>query len=362
MSFWNKKIFNSGDIFGLDLSDLSVKVAQVESLGSTEKITGFASVPVAVGAIADGEIKDKQQVAGAIRKALETSAPRKIRTRKVICSLPETKAFLRIISMPEMDAEEIREAVKWEIEATVPLPLDQIYYDWQILDKSFNKEKGKENLLVVAVSKGIVDQTMEVLKLADLEAVGLEIESIAQARSLLDEKKDAGGVLLVDIGDRRTSFVISDNGIPCFTSSIPLSGTSLTDAISKYMNVAFEEAERVKFQYGIGSDFKNDAIFKAVRPILENLALEIERSIDFYVSNLQYSSTVDRIIMCGGGSNTKGLMPFLSKRLKRSIELGDPWINMELGKNLPAIERSVASQYATVIGLALKGARYEDIP
>lgn len=362
MSFWNKKIFGGNDVFGLDLSDLSVKVAQIEKNGSLEEVVSFASLPITSGIISDGEIKNKQQVAEIIKRVLQGARPRKIKTNKVICSLPETKAFLRIISMPEMKTEEVREAVKWEIEATIPLPIDQIYYDWQVLEKSFGTEKGKINLLVVAVGKNTVDQTMEVLALAGLEVVGLEIESVAQSRSLLDEKKEKESVLLVDVGDRRTSFVIADAGIPCFTSSIPLSGTSLTNAIAKNLGVSFEEAENIKIQYGIGSDFKNDAIFKAVEPVLENLASEIERSIDFYVSSLQYSVGVDKIMMCGGGSNTKGLLPYLAKRLKRGVELGNPWVNMKLDKNLPIIEKSVASQYATVIGLALKGAHYEDLP
>ena len=361
MGFLNKKIFNGSGVMGLDLSDLSVKVARIESDGKIEKVVSYANVPIANGAIADGEIKDKQQVVNVIKKAIETAGPEKIKTKKVICSLPETKAFLRIITIPEMEKEEIREAIKWEIEATIPLLLDQIYYDWQVLENSFVKEKGRMNVLVVAVGKNIVDQVMDVLETSSLEVVGLEIESIAQSRSLLDEKKEDSSVLLVDIGDRRTSFVISDKNIPCFTSSIPLSGTSLTNAISKEMGVSFEEAEKIKFQYGIGSDFKNDVIFKAVQPVLENLAVEIQRSIDFYVSNLQYSTGVDRIVMCGGGSNTKGIVPYLTKRLGREVELADPWVNMHLGKELPCIEKEAASQYATVIGLALKGNQYENL-
>lgn len=361
MSFLNKKIFGGNDILGLDLSDLSVKVLKIEKIGKMERVVSFANVPIVGGAISDGEIKDKQQVANVIKKALQISGPERIRTKKVICSLPEIKAFLRIISIPEMCIEEAKEALRWEIEATVPLPLDQIYYDWQILDEGFAKEKGKMNILVAAVGKNIVDQTVEVLELAGLQPVGLEVESIAQSRSLLDEKKIDTAVLLVDIGDRRTSFVIADKNVPCFTSSIPVSGTSLTDAIAKDLNLSFDDAEKIKYQYGIGSDFKNDAIFKAVHPVLENLALEIERSIDFYISNLQYSTSVDRIVLCGGGSNTKGLLPYMAKRLQRDIELGNPWSNIQMGKELPIIEKTVAAQYATVIGLALKGAQYEDL-
>lgn len=362
MSFLNKKIFNSSwSVFGLDLSDLSIKVVQINNSGSTDDIGAFSSVPLPLNCISDGQIIKKDEVIKAIKKALQIAGPKKIKTNKVICSLPETKAFLRIISIPKMDESEIKEAVKWEMEANIPLPLEQVYYDWQIIPNDLFPEKNKINLLVVAISKIVVDQTMETLEAAGLEPVGLEIESIAQARSLLLENDNKQTVLIVDIGDRRTSFSVTNGGVPCFTSSIPLCGQSMTEAIARGMNLTFEEAEKIKFSYGIGNDFKNDTIFKMVKPILENLIQEIEQSIDFYLTGLKYSESIDKIVICGGGSNTKGIVPYLSKKLGRNIEFGNPWINMSLGKNLPTIEKSQSVQYSTAIGLALKGLHYEDI-
>lgn len=362
MSFLNKKIFNNGaDVFGLDLSDLSLKVVRLENNGTSEYVASYATVTLAGGAISDGEIQQKDQVVTAIKKVIAAAAPEKMKTKKVICSLPETKAFLRIVTIPQMNDAELNEAVKWEMEANIPLPLEQVYYDWQMVPSELLLEKNKINILVVAIAKSVVDQTIEVLELAGLEPVGLEIESIAQARSLLLEANEKETVLIVDIGDRRTSFSITKGGVPCFTSSMPLCGQSLTDVISKGMSVPFEEAEKIKIAHGVGDDFKNNELFKLVKPILENFAQEIERSIDFYITGLKYSESIDRIVLCGGGANTKGILPYLSKKLGREIQLGNPWINMNFGKNLPLIDRNQSLQFSTVIGLALKGLHYEDI-
>jgi type IV pilus assembly protein PilM len=362
MSFLNKKFFSGGtDVCGLDISDLSVKLVKIENSGSFEYISSYISVPLPGGCISEGEIKQREQVVLTIKKAFEIAGPKKIKTKKVICSLPETKAFLRIITIPQMDEHEIEEAVKWEMEANIPLSLDQVYYDWQIIPDALPEEKNKMNLLVVAIAKDAVDQTISVLESAGLYPVGLEIESIAQARSLLLEENKNATVLIVDIGDRRTSFSITKDGVPCFTSSIPLCGQSFTDLISKSMGISFEEAEKIKLSYGVGNDFKRDALFKSIEPVLENFLQEIDRSIDFYVTGLKYSDGIDKIIMCGGGANMKGLLPYFSRKLGREIELGNPWTNMKLGKNLPVIEKDQSLQYSTAIGLALKGLHYEDL-
>ncbi|EKE10898.1 MAG: hypothetical protein ACD_15C00180G0001, partial [uncultured bacterium] len=185
--------------------------------------------------------------------------------------------------------------------------------------------------------------------------------SIAQARSLLSGDTGNKAVLIIDFDERRTGFSISSKGIPCFTSSIPVSSQSINDSISKSLNISLEEAEKTKINNGIGSDFKNSHIFIAVRPVLENLASEIERSIEFFLSELKYSEAVEEVIVCGKEAAVKGMVPFLSKRLGRKVILGDPWINVSLGRKLPEIERSLSVEYATAIGLALRGINYEDI-
>lgn len=363
MSILQKKIIDFfPPPFGLDLSDLSLKIVWLKREGGTDSIASFGSINLPVGAIVDGEILKEDVVVEAVKELLRKSGPGKIHTNRVVCSLPETKAFLRILALPKMGLEEAKEAVKWEIEANIPLSLDQVYYDWQILPRAFTSEKDKMNVVVVAVARSMVDQFRGILERAGLDVVGLETESIAQARSLLSEAESEKTTLIVDLGDRRTSFLIAVGNIPVFTSSVPLSSQLMTDAIAKGMGLSFDAAEKLKVTTGLGSLALPSPQLKAVRPILENLAAEIERSIDFYFTSLGYSDRIDSVILCGGGANTHGILPYLSKRLKQNIEYGDPWVNMRLGGNLPLIERKRSVQYSTAIGLALRSLdEYESI-
>lgn len=362
MDILHKKIFDLfPSCFGLDLSDLSMKAVWLDRSGKHDSIASFGSVPLLPGSVVDGEIMDPEAVKNAVKNLLEKSGPKRIKTRQVICSLPETKAFLRIISLPKMEEDEVREAIKWEIEANIPLTLDQVYYDWQILELNLTQEKGKISVLVVAVARGVVDQFREVLESVGLDVVGLETESIAQSRSLLAEKNENTTTLIVDVGDRRTSFLIAIGSTPCFTSSAPLSSQMITDAISKTMHLSFEEAEDLKIKHGLGSLAFKSPVLAAAEPILESIATEIEKSIDFYVNNLRYSQAVDTIVLCGGGSNMNGFLPYLARRLGRPVEFGNPWVNVQLGREIPIIDRKQSVQYSTAIGLALRGLdEYED--
>lgn len=359
MSFLNKNIFSfEPKIFGLDLSDLSIKVMQLEKEGKTEKIRSFNSFDFAPGAIEDGKIADRQRVAAYIGEAIKKAGPRKINTQKVICSIPESKAFLRIISIPGMEENEMAEAIKWEMEADIPLPIEQVYFDWQVLGSG---GRNKQNILTVAVAKETIDELVSTLEAAGLEVYGLEVESVASVRSLIRRKENIERAsLIVDLGSQRTSFIIVAKGAPCFTSSIPFSAEGINDAIKKGLNLNSQEAEAAKVNMGIERQGGDNPIFAAIKSLLENLTQEIEKTLDFYGETSKESLEIERIILCGGGANLKGLIPFLAKRLGKEVELGDPWINMKIGKELPIINKESSVRYSTAVGLALHGLEYED--
>lgn len=363
MSLWKRNLFRlTPRPFGLDLSDLSLKAVFLDEEGDRDRIVSYGAVNLPLESVSDGKILKEDAVIAGVKTLLEKAGPGKIQSRRVFCSLPETKAFLRIVSLPVMDKKEVSEAIKWEIEANIPLTLDQVYYDFQVLDRNVTREPGKMSVLVVAVARSVVDQFVSALEAAGLEVVGFETESIAQARILLPENASDMTTLIIDIGDRRTSFLIALGNIPVFTSSIPLSSQMITDSISKGMKISFEEAERIKIVEGIGSQTKGDPLFRMVEPVLSSLTAEMERSVDFYLNTLRYSSAVDKVVICGGGSNMRGILPYLARKLSKPVEFGNPWVNLRIGKSIPLINKKQSVQYSTALGLALRGVRHYENP
>lgn len=356
MGIFNKKIINFEDKFvAVDISDLTVRVLELEKKGSTDRIRSFGSAAIPAGMIEDGRILEKEKVAEIIRKTIKTAGPKKIKARKVVCSLPESKAFLRIINIPKVSEEEATEAIRWELEANIPLTSDQVYFDWQFLEE----QGGKQRVLTVAVSREIVDDTTSVLSAAGLEVYGLEVESIACARSLVSwDAKDKDTSIIIDIGAKKTSFIIIEGTIPCFTSSIPFSSEAISEIIIGKMNISREEVEKLKFGKGIEFSLEDSSIFNVVKPLLESLATEIEKTIDFYKSMSKESEDIQRVILCGSGANLRGIIPYLATRLTCDIMIGDPWMNLNFGDHLPTIDRDNSLGYSTAVGLALKKIYY----
>ena len=359
MTFLQKKIFGGRPRpAGLDISDLSIKAVWSETENSMDRVKSFGSVSLPIGAVVDGDIIRPEAVKTSLKELYDQAGPKKIHGRQVVCSLPEMKVFLRLIFMPRMGRDEIREAIKWELEGNIPLTLEQIYYDYEELEDemTFLADDKHKAVLVVAVARHVVDRYVEVIESAGLEVVGLESESIADARVMASSGECPPRTsLIVDMGDRRTSFLIAVGNVPIFASSSHLSSQMVTDVISKSLRITTDEAERLKLQYGIGSSMEGNPLIPVIEGILGDIAGEIERSMDFYVGSLRYTPSIDRVILCGGGANLLGLIPFFVRRLQKPVEIGNPWVNFSFDTALPIIPAEQAVQFSTAIGLSLGG-------
>lgn len=347
--------------FGLDISDLSLKIAYLSMHGKNIKLESFGREEIPEGIIQEGEIKKKAELIKIINKAISEVSGKKLKTKYVICSLPEQHAFVRIIQLPKMSLAEAKEAVKWETEANIPMSIDEVYLDWQVV-KSPNDHLDHLDILINAAPKSLVNNYVEVLKGAGLCPLALEVESLATVRSLIENETCEKPVLLVDLGATRTSFIIFAGCAVRFTTSLPISNRQMIGDISKSLKLTKEQAWRLKVEVGLSKGEKGKEVFNILLPTLNNLVDEIKKYIVFHREHAvphehSVAGEISKIILCGGGANLNGLPQFLSERLEIPVVCGNPWINILKSplKEIPCLDYRESLTYTTTLGLALRG-------
>jgi len=356
------------DAFGMDISDLSLKIVKLKKQSRSLVLASFGEEEINPGIIKEGEIKDKEALVKVIKGAVKKIKGEKLKTKYVIASLPEEKAFLQVIRLPKMSEEDLKSAVIFEAENYIPLPIDQVYLDYQIVHPLAN-HLDHLDVLLAALPKSTVDPYLDCLKSAGLNPQSLEIESLAIGRALIKNETSSSSVLLIDLGATRTSFIVYSGSSLRFTSSIPVSCQNFTQMISKALNVSLPEAEKLKLKYGLIIDAESPKeqvnIFEALVPSLVDLVQQIKKHLDYYQSHsfhehlVSGDKGVSKIMLCGGGANLKGFPEFLSEQLKITVELGNPWINILPGGEKEVVQLSIGEslRYATALGLALRGAK-----
>lgn len=367
------------EAFGLDISDLSLKIAKLKQRGKFYHLASFGEEKIKPGIIKEGEVKDRDKLAEIIKTAIKKVRGEKLKTKYVIASLPEEKSFLQVVQMPRMSEEDLKSAVIYEAENYIPLPIEEVYLGSQIIP-SAHDHSDKFSVLLAALPRKIIDSYLFSFKKAGLQPKALEIESLSVVRALIKNEVTVSPVLVIDLGESRTTFIVFAGHAPRFTSSIAVSSGSFNEIIAKNLGVSLAEAERLKMKYGLEErvEFKikdketevkkgQGKIFEALVPALVDLIQQIRRHLEYYQTHTAYEQSllnnkgVTKILLCGGGANLKGLRELLALELRIPVEIADPWINIlpEGKREIPGLSAEKSLSYTTALGLALRGIKTE---
>lgn len=347
--------------FGLDISDFLLKIALLKPQGKNFTLASFQETHIPEGIVQNNEIKKPDELLKIFSESVKNAKGEKIKTKFVTATIPERKSFLRIIQLPKMPEEEIKQAIKFEMEANIPLSLNEAYFDWQALGES--SKINHRDILVAVAPKSVVDPYLELIKNAGFIPKALELESIAMSRSIIPNLKTEKPVLIVNLSATQINFTIFSGQAPRFSSSISTASRNhLTYYISQYMKMSTEEAEKIKRSVGLDKTKYEGRVFRALEPAIKSLINQIQDYSDYYSSHPQHEHTetakISKIILCGGDANLIGIAPYISKALKLPVELGNPWSNIlpESHKETAIMSYEKSLAFTPCLGVALKGA------
>ncbi len=345
------------NIIGLDISDLKLRFVQLHySRGKKIDIKAFGEISVPANLIVDGEIKNETSVSDLIKKMLSKPNFGKISGQFINASLPEKKIFIKVLTIPNVPDEEIRGAVAWGIEQTVPISLEQAYFDWNKIDNLKKDEKKSIQVVAAVAPKNIVESYTRVIENAGFCLINLENESSAIARCLIDQSVDVRDpVLIIDLGKSRTNIATYDRNSVIFTTTLEINGTAMTKNVADKMKLSFEDAEKAKKICGLDKKKGHGAIRSILEPIITALAEKINESLEYYEEYLSAGKKINTIILTGSVAQMVGLSSFLRERLKVNVIVGDPWSNLKMSKKTAAaLNKQLFLSFSTAIGLSLK--------
>jgi len=334
------------EFFGLDIGSYNVKIVQVKKDKNNYQLLAFGSAPSTTkGLLSEGE-GDLLSLAEVIKRLHKDTG---IKTKNVATALPQDQVFTRVVTLPALSDSEIESALQWEAEQYVPFPLSEVVLSHEVVRKT--RENGKESidLLLAAAPKSLVEKTMNILKMAGLIPVSIEMEIISMARSLIAPNHEQ--VLLVDFGAKATDLAIVENGAIVFVYSIPTGGEALTRALSLELGLELSQSEAYKKSYGIDPEKLEGRVGAALEPTLTTIVSELKKAIQFYQEG---GKNIQRVILSGGGAALPEINTFLAKELNLEVQVGNPFIQINdnglLGK-IPPYERAL---YSVAVGLAMK--------
>lgn len=346
---------------GLDISDRSIKYAEFQETKNGIRLKRWGSKELAQGTIEAGEIKKPEELSANLSAIFKPLA-----ARHVVAALPEERAYISVMSLPQAEKGEIREAVELGLPEQIPLPAGDAAFDFEFMPRSarpmedgkIDEDQSHNDAVVYAFPKTLARSYLDVLLNSGLRPVSFIMETAALGRALIPEKKENKPIMIVDFGKTRTTFVIVANGLVRFSSTVSVAGESLDKAIAKALGVSVKEGEKIKKEAGMLKTEKNETVYSAILPVVAAVADEIERHIIFWNTHAEHvhqsDPKISKVVITGGDSNLIGFKTYLGLRLGISIETGNPWTNVApFEKYIPEIPLNESLGYSTAIGLGL---------
>jgi len=350
-----KKVFP----FGLDMGTNSIKLVQ---LGCDQQ----GKINIVNSAIEELP-KEVQRYNSKERQDLLTSTLKKIIEDKGLegdcfVNAPYIYTRVRLIKLPPMPTHEIDKAVQWEIRESTRLDLEELCFDYIILDPQKIKFLGNQiDVLVITALKKNIFTYLSLLESAGLRPQAIDIEPLADL-AVLNYTKEARFndevVLFLDFGAGKTSLNIIYNNELIFLRYLNVSGNSLTKALSEYLRLSWEESELMKKNFGLlASEDKAIQVRNAISPLLENMAQDIEHTFKYFSYQVSQSQIkrFNKIILSGGSSYLKDLLSFLRKRLNTEVELIDTLSNFVSLEPSISPAHELSARLNISLGLALRG-------
>ncbi len=279
-------------------------------------------------------------------------------SKTAMVSLPVSAVFHAVVTLPMLKKEELDHAVKAEVKKLLPVPLEEVALDFQVL-KDNSPAPSSQRVLVNAVSHKLIDFYSKVFGKAGLVLEALEPESTALMRCLIG--RDQAVSMVIDFGSERTSFFIIDQGVPITHQSIDAGGDKVDKIMQNVLGTEPDSLEQIKhdlFDFlptGANNLLTEQKWLDIFMPVIDPILKEIEVSLEVYLRQSgNAGKRPERIILTGG----MAMMPFLAKYIESKFKIkcyvGDAWARVVYQDGLKPILRKIGPRMSVAVGLAMR--------
>jgi type IV pilus assembly protein PilM len=362
---------------GLDIGSDSVKMLQLETVGSTLSVLAAARQPL----VMDGGQDSASRIAAAADVIRQMLRQGQFRGRRVVAALPREMLQVKNLRLPLIPPNELASAVKFEARNILPFEAETAHI--QIIPAGEVRQglDVKQEVIVLAAAQEDVERFLEQIHDSGAVVESLDVEACGLYRAFerfIRRREDEQEVhVIVDVGLARSQVVIGKGREISFLKSIELGSEHLHEAVSNKLAITRSEARALRLRQIESAGFPSprpgadlnasnaealanaqrdpvrQAVFDATRSTLEALGKEIALCLRYYSVTFR-GQRPTKVRLCGGESADPFLIGVLNAALGVPVEPARPLYSVDTSRMQPDDRRSTMGEWALALGLGLK--------
>lgn len=386
-----------GEVFTIvDIGTTKISVVRGSLENGTIEVSFFRNYPCS--GIKKGKVVDMESLTSSIRRSLQdVEDTLKVKVKKAfVCSSGSeiqgiyTDASIKIKKkeITEKDVELVIEsatAVEMPSQRQVVhiLPVEFIVDDVDGIKNPIGM-KGLRltcKVYIVTASANHIQSVVSCCKKAGIEVEDFILQSIASAEATLTKYDREIGTMVVDIGGGNTDIAVFYEGYLRHITVFGIGGNHITSDLAIGLKIPFQEAERIKTQFGValpdinfgqlkfqennkeieivGVDKKPARVsLSVVKEIIYARCEEILEFIKKEITLIPQDISVSSIVFTGGCSLMPGFIPLAEGFLSIPARIGSPDIGLmavssEIGLNEDFSQQSEIGSFTPELSSAI---------
>lgn len=357
---------------GLDLGASGAKAIQLQRAAGRLKVIAAARIE------ADCDDPTDEGYYASLASVLQ----RKLRTgefhgRRCVIGVDDRLLRVRSVRLPSLTDTETDQSLR--VDAAHRLGFEaseRVEVGWLRAGPVQQGDESREEIILAGVRSQAVERIVDAVIDAGLEPIAIEPGFAATARSFARRRRrvvdQQVAQIVVDIGRRSTSVLAMRGETLCFYKQIEWGGERLDRAAAERLDmdvatVAEIRRQRLKRVWtGRDSDAQVDdrvdrAIFDAIRPLLNDLAHEINLCVRYFLVTFR-GAKPEGVVLVGGDAPEPRLADIVGEVSGLTTTLGRPLDGIELAPTTFTMNRrGPLCEWATASGLSLRGEHRADM-
>lgn len=217
------------EIMGVEIDDSRLGLVNLApgKISKVPKIEQWAEVKLAPHIIENGEAQDEKKLHLAFQRLKKEFLASKGKKRTVpkiipiILSIPSSKIYSQLFRFPKyLSQEQLEESLNLSINFSLPQPKDEVYFDWQ---RVFSSQEKEQAVFLSSVGKPVVDAYLRALVGTGFIPLALESRALSLCRvvgRLVFGYIDKNLSILVLMDEKGADLIVSEQGSPHFIYTI----------------------------------------------------------------------------------------------------------------------------------------------
>lgn len=304
--------------FGIDFGEKYIRVADAQYTNNKIELTTLGEELTVNNFFGDDTEKTIEMQSDIIAKLCKDL---KIGKRNVNAVIPDAVCFSQVMEFATLNQKELLSAVKYQADQFIPLPIDQVVFDLEVIRE--NSTTKKNTILIIASPKKIVDRVEKAIEIAGLipSALESELSSIARFFSTTAVYKEAqpSSYLIVNFGYATTSLYLI--GMPGGIITELRSVKTGFDLFIKELKLNLELADTKALELLSSVGFEKNGTYDLatfVGPLLKDLMNEIGKFV--IIAKEKHNLPVKNIYLFNHDSAVHGMDKKFSELLQLPVE------------------------------------------